>query len=564
MFSKKYTISLSIALIMILGFSVYLNSLNNEFLYDDDHLIRDNSYIRSYSNIKDIFTHDVGGGIGVAAGGEYYFYRPLQIYTYLLDYSLWKLDVRGYHLTNILLHLLVGICVYWLVNILYSDKLLSLLTGVFYIIHPVHTEAVAYISGRSDPLALLFILLCIIYYIKSLDSQRLLIYLAMCLSYILALLSRESAMILPILLLLYHYAFNKKMRLKSFILVVVISLGYIVARTTVLSSTLRDLPHDTSLIERIPLFFASMFEYIRILVVPLDLHMGYGRGEFVFYDPKVIIGIIVILALLTSIFMTRKRNRLVFFSISWFLISLLPVSGLYPINAFMAEHWLYLPSIGFFVILARGVTLLYRKRELRVFSIAIIMSIISLCSFLTIRQNTYWRDPISFYERTIKFAPEDLTVLTNLANEYTKIDKNKEAIPLLKKAIEVNPYYAEPYNNLGNAYIALGKDREAIPVLNKAIEIDPDYLTPYNNIGIAYFNIGERQKAIDMIKKAIDIDPTYKEGHYNLSLAYLKEEEYDLAKRHCDISIRLGHKPAIFLLKAIEESVDLKKEDEKI
>ncbi|MFH0731701.1 MAG: tetratricopeptide repeat protein [Candidatus Omnitrophota bacterium] len=540
-------------LIIILGCIVYFNSLNGAFLCDDNNLIEDNPNIKSWSNIKKIFTQDIGQNIGVAAGGEYNFYRPLQMLTYMADYFLWGQNPTGYHITNSILHILAALSLYWLIGILFSDWLISLFCALFYVIHPVHTEAVSYISGRADPLALLFILLCLAFYIKSASpGKNPILFLSACLSFILALLSKESALILPALLLLYHYAFRKKIMLKRFLPILIIALAYIILRATVLAFTLPDLSTHQPFLKRIPSFFAAVVEYLRLLFLPLNLHMEYGNGNFSFYDLKVIAGIIVTLAGLACILLTRKRNGLVFFSLSWFLLMLLPVSGIYPINAYMAEHWLYLPSVGFFLILAKYLALAYKRKVFKTLSLVIIIIAVAFYSYLTIRQNNYWKGPVGFYEKTLEYAPDNIRVLCNLGNEYWKMGKAKEAVPLLKKAIEINPAYAEPYNNLGSVYVDLGRNEEAIPVLKKAIEINPGYLTPYINLAVAYFNIGDNEKGFELLNKALEINPNSANTHFTLAVAYFKQNNYALSIKHCDMAIKLGYKVDPKLLRALE------------
>ena len=156
----KKTVFLSVILIILLGFAAYGNSFNNEFVWDDKNLIGNNAYIKDLSHMLSIFSKDLGAG----SGKEYNAYRPVQLITYVIDYSLWKLNVRGYHLTNILLHICVALGIYCLINVLFHNNFLSLLTGSFYVVHPIHTEAVTYISGRADSLALLFMLLCALCY----------------------------------------------------------------------------------------------------------------------------------------------------------------------------------------------------------------------------------------------------------------------------------------------------------------------------------------------------------------------------------------------------------------
>ena len=160
---KKFSSLLPLILITVLGFAVYGNAINGAFLWDDQLLIKDNQYIRDYSYLGQIFSSDTEAGAGEQSG----FWRPIQIFTYTIEYSLWQLNASGYHLTNIILHILVALSVFWLVNILFDNQRLALFTGLLFVAHPIHTGAVAYISGRADSLAALFMLLCFVFYSKT-------------------------------------------------------------------------------------------------------------------------------------------------------------------------------------------------------------------------------------------------------------------------------------------------------------------------------------------------------------------------------------------------------------
>ena len=363
----KNKISLtSVILIIILGFAVYSNSILGQFIWDDNYLVKDNVYIRNWSHINKIFTRSTAAGAG---GKESISYRPLQVFTFLIDHSLWGLDVKGYHLTNIILHILVALSIFWLVNILYGDRLLCLLTSILFLVHPIHTEAIAYISGRADPLGLLFMLLCFILYIKNYSLENTGLYILILLSYALALLSRESSLILPGLLLLYHYIFRKKIKVKGVLSIASISLIYIVLRLTVLSFKLPHLYASTTILDRIPGLFVALADYTRLLFLPFNLHMEYGNRLFHLADPKAITGLLVFFLLLIYAFKRRHTDKLVSFSIFWFFVALLPSANLYPINAYMAEHWLYAPSIGFFLLLANGLSYMQRAKHLKIFAL---------------------------------------------------------------------------------------------------------------------------------------------------------------------------------------------------
>ncbi|MFC1657929.1 tetratricopeptide repeat protein [Candidatus Omnitrophota bacterium] len=513
---KRESIFACVILIIILGFAVYGNSLNGKFVWDDDHLIRDNLYIKSWAHINKIFTKDIGAATAV----QYNSYRPLQMFTCLIDYSLWKLDVRGYHLSNTLFHIFATLALFWFVTILFDSLPLALFTSLFFLIHPVHTEAVAYISGRSDPLALLFMLLCLIFYIKGLRERRAGFYLVALLSYVLALLSRENSLVLPALLLLYHYSFKKKIRIWQFLPILSAGLIYIGLRVTVFKSIMPDISICNSVFERIPGFFVAITNYIRLLFLPLNLHMEYGHRSFSFTDPGAVLGVIILLLLVSYAFKKRNTDQLVSFSILWFFITLLPVSNLYPLNAYMAEHWLYLPSIGFFLLLARGLSYAYRRKVLRGLSIIFTIVLLVLYSYLTFRQNIHWREPLVFYQRTMKYAPDSPKLYNNLGNVCFALGRKEEAIGFYRKAIEIKPDNAGAYNNLGVLYKDINRPQEAIDLYRKALEIKPGFGQAYYNLGNAYYAINEYEKAVDSYKRAIAIHPDFVDAYNNLGVVY--------------------------------------------
>ncbi|UCC94802.1 MAG: tetratricopeptide repeat protein [Candidatus Omnitrophota bacterium] len=508
---KKY---IPLIVIAIVGFAVYGNCLRGEFIWDDEKLVKNNIYIKHPSYFSTIFTEEIGSGPVI----EYHFYRPLQMLSYLFDYSLWKLNVVGYHLTNILLHIAVALAFFWLIMLLFGDKLLSFISSLLFVIHPIHTEAVSYISGRADSLAALFMFLCYIFYVKHLEKQNRLIFSLIITSYICALLSRESSLILPVLLLLYHSTFRTRVRPSQFVPLLGVALIYIILRFTVLSSILPWAQVSSTFFQRLPGFFVALTNYLKLLIIPLPLHMEYGNNIFSFTDLRALLGIILALVLFAIAYRTRKKNQLVFFSIGWFFIALAPQSNLYPINAYMAEHWLYLPSMGFFLLVGRFFTVSYKREKFKFATITLIIALISFLSALTIKQNTYWRNALKFYERTLEYSPQSLKILNNLAIAYHVLGKYEKTVMLSKKAIDIDSADPRAYNNLGSAYRDLGKYNEAIAAYKKAIVLRPSFVEAYNNLGILYNERGSTAEAKVFLQKAIEINPQYAETYYNLGL----------------------------------------------
>ncbi|MCX6357391.1 MAG: tetratricopeptide repeat protein, partial [Candidatus Aureabacteria bacterium] len=511
-------------LIIGLGIAVYANSLNGKFVADDAYLVRDNIHIKNWSRLPDVFTKSIAAG----GGEKWNSYRPFQMVTYMLDYRLWGLNEIGYHITNVLLHILVALSVYSLVYLLFGDTLISLLTAILFITHPVHAEAVSFISGRADALSAFFVILSIISYVRCANLKATGHCILCPILYILALLSRENSIILPAILVVYHYVFRKKISVKPFAPILGVTVAYMLLRAAILRSLLFNIRYPTTLFQRVPGCFVAMINYARILLLPFDLHMQYGNKIFSPFDPKAIGGFIAVSVLL--IYALRARRRpLVSFSILWFLSCLLPQANLYPINAYMAEHWLYLPSMGFFIILAGAISWLYRDKGLRGLAAAITAGLLAFYSYVTIKQNGYWQDAITYYERTLRYSPDHPTNYCNLGNAYSAAGNHARAVALYKRAIEINPGYAEPYNNLAIEYKDMGKKEEATALLGKAMDLNPRYAAAYSNLGIIHSGTGHRGEAIAAFKKAIELDPDYAEAYNNLGIELMGVGESDTA-----------------------------------
>jgi Tfp pilus assembly protein PilF len=546
-------------ILLILGFSVYVNALNGYFVWDDEILVQRNMAIRGLSGIPNLFTQDMSGNRQDVY--SYGFYRPLVMAVYAIGYSFSGLDVQVYHFINILMHILTTLSICFLVYLLFGNYLTALLCGLLFLIHPVHVEAVTYISGLADPLSAFFILWSFIFYIEYLKSGRKLLYIFLLISYILALFSKENSLIFPVILLLYHWAFKVKYKIKQFFPILLLVLLYLFFRANFLKSTLphTDIMQWMHLLKRIPGFLAAIINYLRILFLPFDLHMEYGNKLFHFLDLRVIIGTMFSIGLLVYAFLKRNKNALFFFSVFWFFITLLPCSSIYPINAFyMAEHWLYLPSIGFFIIISKGLTDLYEHKKLKPLGIILILALSTAYSYLTIKQNNYWEDPLNFYKTTLRYAPRSARIYNNLGRLYYYSGKYNQAAEMYKDAIKFGPKESHIYNNLGLVYESLNNPKEAIEAFKKAIEMNPEYSLAYNNLGAYYERLGRYNETIYMCKKAVEIDPSYSQAYYNLALAYFRIRQYQLAIEYCDKALKLNYKPAQGLAEVLKPYRDKK------
>jgi len=518
--TKKFLI-FSLILITCIGFGVYANSLNGDFLWDDESLVQFNPYVKSWSNVGRIFTSRLGS-IAQEAGA---FYRPVQTFSYLVDYSFWRLNVVGYHMTNIFWHIMTALSLFVLIQCLFHNGKLSLLTAILFVIHPLHTEAVSYVAGRADSLVTCFMYVTFIFYLRHAKKQDLISLIVMSGCFLLAMLSKELCLILVILILFYHYVFKVPLDKKAFGILIATVVAYGLWRFSVVGSAPVARGDIPTFIERLPGVFIAFISYLRLFILPFNLHMEYGGLLFDFNDPQAIVGIIAVILILIFMLYIKKRDTFVFFGIGWYLITLFPSSNvLIVINAYMAEHWLYIPSVGLILIVARFCVRLLDNPKWAGLGWSIIMGIILFLSVLTIQQNRIWNNDISLYKKMLQYAPESSRLHNNLAKAYHDAGQNEELIKLLKSAIKLDPKNALAHNNLGNAYKETGKFKNAVKFYKKAIEIDPKNSGPYYNLSIIYDDIlGKTDEAIRMLTKAIDMSPHFSKSYTKLGLIYFKQ-----------------------------------------
>lgn len=467
---------LSVLAIFVLTFLVYANSFGNEFVFDDISQIITNPVIRSFSGISDAFTHHLTY-FSEKHRLEGKFYRPLQTVTLMVDYFLWGKEPLGYHITNTLLHALVGILLFLFLRLVTRNAGLSFLVSAVYAVHPAHTEAVAYMSGRADALSTIFLLLAMIFQRRYWEAdnagRKALYYLLILASFVIALFCKESAVMFPFMLMLCDYCLrcersersersaqgyssiiNK--RILFYLPFFFIMIAWFLAKNTIVTTeTMVFKPSPLGV--RIISVPRNIVGYLRLSIIPTDLHMEYRlpyphspfqRGYF---GP--IVFIVFFLAAFYYVWQRGKRDpgyRILFFGLAWFLLGLLPyLSIFFQLNAPFAEHWLYVPEMG--LLLGIFYALYYRARThrwaTRALAAACVVMIV-VFSVLTVRQNAVWKDPVSFYLYTLKYAPYSATIYNNLAIECIKAQDFSKAEVYFKKALEIQPDYETAIVNL--------------------------------------------------------------------------------------------------------------------
>lgn len=555
-----------------MGFFIYTFNLSNGLFWDDNEWIVNNRFVHSLSNFKNWFTEDILSGYGLRSN----YYRPFLLFTFALNYLIGVTEPLFYHLANNGFHIANGVLIFYIFSLFFKNKLVPFLASILFLIHPVQVEAVAYISGRGDPMSVFFMLLALLFFLKA--EQRISFKITSLLFFILAILSRESAVIFPLLLMIFYISFLTKDKFisslkQSFVKIVpyfVIAGIYVGLRLTILNfkNTLNFFSQSNiyteNLIFRLYTFLHALAVYFKLIFVPLGLHMerDLPLATSIFTWP-VWLSLLIIIGLLYLIIRDFNKTRIWFFAWAWFFVSLGPVSGIIPLNAFMYEHWLYLPLIGFFTLAAFYIDKLYYflsgsglRSGAKLFKGAFVIALVAYLSFFavaSVKRNIAWGNPIAFYEDTLRYSPESIRINNNLGNLYHQKDIEKAKYHY-QKAIELKGNFAQPHYNLANILRDEGKIDEAIEGYKKAIEIDPNFPFAYQNLVVIYADRGELVEATGYIEELKKLRPDNAEIFYNSALLYIARNDFEQAERDLKFVYEIGDEK---LKKLAEELLNL-------
>ena len=540
MLSKKTSIC-AFLLILAVCFIAYANSISNPFIWDDDALVVKNTSIRNVNFLPQLFNDDLYSGS--VAGSN--FYRPLQSFTYMLDYHFGELNPAGYHITNILLQVAVGFLVFLLFFALINNTAVSLGGALLFSVSPLHTEAVSYISGRAEMLLGIFLISSLLFFIKIQDQRKCIRPLNLFFShalFIFALLSKELAVVFPFVILAYLFYFQRDKPLRYILSKAwpffAISGAYIVLRLFLLNfHTLRPLAlMHVSLFTRLTVIPKIIFTYIKLLIYPVGLHMSWEIVRPT-SAPALAISLLALGAMIFFCFRLLKnaKSKVAAFLFSWSLIFFLPQSGLFPINAFVSEHFIYLSSIPYFLLI---VFLLNKYLRPKLFIVAV-AGLVIFYSLLTFSRNYDWSDPVVFYKKIILFSPSSFQAHNNLGLQYERKGMNTLALEEYKQALKIKPDLLEAHSNLANLYFKLARYAEALTEYKIVEKTAPSekLAEVQNNIANVYEALGLYDQALAKYKLALKLDRSLSFAHFNLARIYFTKANKPEAVRQVYYSL---------------------------
>ncbi len=455
--------------IVAAGILAYANSLRNEFVWDDASSILIHQHVQDPSQFFQLFRED----LHAYGRGQGNFYRPLLAASFMLDYALSRPAPDAapsplvFHVSSIAWHIAAALLFLALLLRMQAPRFACLAAPLLFAVHPLHTEAVTYISGRGDSMAGAFMLAGLWFALwENGPRQRLAGLLCGTLCFIAALLSKESALIYPVLLLFVLAAaphrddgspapLHRMRRAAPLVAAVAATAFYALLRMTILHFGEGGAANAAPLLARAVQALQSFSIYIRLLFIPTGLHMERTLEGVPGWHAA--IGGVLLLACAGGIgWGWRTRRYRLVCAMGWFLAAWLPISGIFPLNAPLAEHWLYMPMIGFLWALAEIIWFAASRRtSTSGIAIGLVAAACVACIAFTAARNQDWRNNETLFLDTLSKSPDAVRVHFNLAVTYEDILHNR---PGARREYERVLVFYEAKRKAGQAPEEMGGD----------------------------------------------------------------------------------------------------------
>ena len=460
------------AVAMAMALLVYVNALHNPFVYDDYHTVIANTSIQTLTNLRAIVMHDVT--------------RPLVNFTYALDRVAWGPAPFGFHLTSVLLHALnVGLFVLF-ARRAGVDRRAVFGASALFAVHPMLTEAVGYVSGRSEVLCATFFLTAMLCQQNWIRGRSAVWFAGMIAAWLAALLSKETAAMFPIVALMYDAIATsndpqRAARVKR-VYLPLIAMTAIVGLVRLFVLIRIEYPGQAAWHWRYLLLDADVFRrYVAMMFVPTGQALFHEvRALNGIWQPRALLDLAVVMAAVAGAWRLRRASGVASVGIAWFMLLLVPSSVLIAFDQGepMTEHRVYLASVGMFLAAAAGMEaiaarLANRPLALRAGALVALCAVVVSFVVDTRRRNDVWSSPISLWRESVELAPSHPRPRLLLAESLQDAGRWDEAVDQSRIAVELRPSDPEAHVVLGKSLALSGRWNEARGHFHDALEIDP-------------------------------------------------------------------------------------------
>jgi len=541
---------LIVYLVLIIAvFAAFWQVNQYDFINFDDHV-----YVTENLQIQSGLTEQ---GVRWASTTKYFgLWNPLVWLSYMADYQLFRLKAGGYHLTNLILHILSALLLFWLFNRMTGVLWRSAFVAALFALHPLHVESVAWIAERKDVLSAFFWMLTLCFYVYYTEKPVFRRYLLVIFSFVLALMSKPMVVTLPVIMILLDYWPLKRFeshkgnlilwQLKEKTLFFILSAA---VSFTTLYGPQNPLAGSYSITSRIANAVVTFAAYLAESLWPYDLAVFYPFPAQISLT-HLLTASVFILAVTATAILLAKRFEYLFVGWLWYAVTVAPVIGIIQIgNYAMADRYSYLPSIGIAIMLAWGVPSLIKSEKIRkkILIPAAIAAVI-IMTFLTWKQCGYWRDSAVLFGHALKVTKNNYLAHNSIGLAMFAEGKTDDAIYHYNEAIRIRPDFVRAYNNRGAVYADIGQYQKAIEDYTTAIHLRPDYAEVYNNRGIAFSLLGRHEQAVIDYNEAIRLKPDYFEAFNNRGNAYSGLGLKKQAMEEFNEAIRLKPDKSMFYL----------------
>ena len=534
---RKYSHIFILISIILACIIPYINSVNNPFIWDEEVMIVGNPIIKDWRHLPEAFKTNIFGGPINASG----YYRPIYTLSFMLNYSVGKLNTMGYHIFNIILHILNGILLYAVILRLRLPEKTAWMASLLFVLFPINCHAVTLIGGRIEPILAALWLLCFISFLNGIERSGT-YFLGSVFLFISGLLTKESTLIWSFILFVYVLIFLEKDKRRKTIMPLAILISLSVVYFGLRFAFIRSSSHGTlslineaSFLERLYTFPRILFTYIQVTIVPLVLKSEYNFVVHSFRDPYVWLGTasIALIFFLALRFLKPARHALFF--LCWFLMGLAPYSNLIvPLHATLMEHWGYFSSMGIAALISMAIFKIADRisRWQRYVFAAIVAFLLIFYAGKIMERNKEWGDPFVLYGRDSKREPDSFLLHCNLGVEYFRRGMFEDARREFTLSNQVCPGkgYDMAYNNLGVICAREGKFKEAIPFYKNSVQLN-DCQLAYQNLGALYNSLRMNKESLLLLEKGARLHPFNIEILYQLGIAYYENGQLESARQ---------------------------------
>ncbi len=501
------------AIIFVTAFA-YHNSFPGPFIFDDLNAIPNNQTIRTLWPLWTVIKPLEGGG--TVCG------RPVLNLSFALNYAFGGLDVRGYHLGNLLIHIFAALALFGILHrtLLWTglrarfgrdSVLIALTITMLWSLHPLQTASVTYIAQRAESLAGLFYLLTLYLFVRGLESSANRAWLwgsvATC---AIAIGCKEVAVSLPLMALIYDRTFvagtfREAWRQRGRVYLAMFStwmlLGYFIFATNSRGGS-TGVADGLSSLEYLQTQGCAILEYLRLSIWPNPLIFDYGIPVALEPRQYLLPGLIVVMVLIFSLIAAWYRSVFGFFGV-WFFAVLAPSSSFVPVlTQTMACHRMYLPVISVLAVIVLTAYSRFGRAVLPIFAAAALAF-----GLITIQRNLDYRSEALIWSDTVEKCPANSRALGNLGAIFLREGRFEDARVLLEESVRINPGDASTRSNLGIALFQTGRSEQASEELSMALALNPEKENGHLNLGMALAQMGRLDEAEIHLNEALKRNP---------------------------------------------------------